>query len=284
MGCLGIIYSVVVDVRPSFNIRETRTKYPWRVVKARLPQLLAEQGPNKRLHSIEIWINPYKVAGEVHCVLGEREETHDAPRNHRGLGIEWGSSELLYRILAWWMRNHPDAMPSLIDAALSATEAADVVLPGPQGLNFGGPNHAPVRASSGGVASANIGDLADGLAAFLEKRFHDERAFITSPMGLRFVKAADAHLSPAHDRDTCMIEVPILEGTPNARETLAAYHNFIYEHADGRPHWGQINDTPGSRLKQLYPKLGNFLEAYRVLNPNGFFDNAFTEQMGFREA
>jgi hypothetical protein len=39
---------------------------------------------------------------------------------------------------------------------------------------------------------------------------------------------------------------------------------------------------PGSRLVSLYPELDAFLEAYHVLNPLGLFDNAFTEQMGFR--
>lgn len=79
-----------------------------------------------------------------------------------------------------------------------------------------------------------------------------------------------------------MIEVPTFQGTPGARATLRAYHDFIYQNHNGRPHWGQINDMPGDRLEHLYPNLPKFLESYRVLNPKGFFDNAFTEQMGFR--
>lgn len=282
MGSLGVIYAATIVVRPSFNIRETRKKYRWSEVRAKLPRLLEEQGPGKRLHSIEVWINPYEVEGEVRCVLGEREETSEPPRGQRGLGIEWGGSEALYRVLAWFMRNHPETLPSLIDAALDATQASDVVLRGPEGLDFGGPNSAPVLASSGGVPAADIGALTDRLVAFFQKQREVHGGAITSPLGLRFVKAARAHMSPSHGRDTCMIEVPILEGTPKARGTLGAYLDFIHQQFSGRPHWGQVNDMPGERLEGLYPALDAFLESYRVLNPKGFFDNAFTEQMGFR--
>jgi L-gulonolactone oxidase len=180
------------------------------------------------------------------------------------------------------MQEEPGAIPVLMDVALGATQASDVVLTAPKGLNFGAPNLAPVTACSCGVPAENIGDLADGLVTFFQDRAEQEGAYVTSPVGLRFVKAAKAYLSPAFERDTCMIEVPTLLGTPRARETLKAYHDFLFDNYNGRPHWGQVNDMPGDRLAALYPCLDVFLESYRVLNPKGFFDNAFTEQMGFR--
>jgi len=127
-----------------------------------------------------------------------------------------------------------------------------------------------------------IGDLAEAVIAFFQERANSQNLYITSPIGLRFVKAAKAHLSPSFGRDTCMIEVPTLLGTPKARETFDAYHDFLFEKFNGRPHWGQVNDMPADRLKALYPELGSFLESFRVLNPIGIFDNSFTEQMKFR--
>jgi L-gulonolactone oxidase len=282
MGCLGVIYSATIETRAAYNIHETRTKYRWRDVAQRLPQLIADQGPGKRLHSIEVWVNPYLVDGDVWVVLGERAETSDAPRGERGLAIAYGGPEFLYRTIAWWVAHFPKATPALIDAAITATQAADVVMPAPQGLNFGAPNLAPVTATSCGVPSANLVPLVDALITWFQDRAQNTSSYITSPLGLRFVRAARAHLSPASDRDTCMIEVPILLGTPRARETLDGYQDFLFENYTGRPHWGQVNDTPRDRLEKMYPRLGAFLESYRVLNPKGFFDNAFTEQMGFR--
>ena len=282
MGCLGVIYALTIEIRGAYSVLENRRKLPWTEVRAMLPQLLAEQGPHKRLHSVEIWINPYAVDGEVRCVLGERSETKDPPRGERGLGIEFGGSEFLFRVLSWWMQHHPSTIPCLIDAALGATESLDVVRPAPEGLNFGGPNQAPVLAAAVGVPAANIGDTADGMIDFFQKRRTVAGANITSPIGLRFVKAAEAHLSPAHGRDTCMIEVPILEGTPHARETLGAFLTFMYEQFGGRPHWGQYNPMPGDHLDSLYPALPAFLQTFKALNPKGYLDNAFTEQMGFR--
>ena len=282
MGCFGVIYSAIILVREAYNIRETRSKFRFSEVKARLPELLADQGPGNRLHSIEVWINPYLVNNDVWCILGEREETRDAPRGERAMVIEYGAPEFLYRLLSWWLEYHPTAIPAIIDVAITATQASDVVMTAPKGLNFGATNLAPVTACSCGVPSANIGAIADDLISFFQERAQKENAYITSPLGLRFVKAADSFLSPAFERDTCMIEVPTLLGTPKARETLDAYHDFLFQKYDGRPHWGQVNDMPGSRLAILYPQLDAFMESFRVLNPKGFFDNAFTEQMGFR--
>jgi FAD/FMN-containing dehydrogenase len=282
MGCLGVIYSATIEVRNAYNIRETRTKHRFTELAERLPQLLREQGPGKRLHSIEIWVNPYIVDGDVWAILGEREETDEAPHGERALVIEYGGPEFLYRLVAWWVEHHPEATPSLINAAITATQAANVVMTAPKGLNFGATNLAPVIAASCGVPVDNIVPLVGDLVRWFQRRATDTASYITSPLGLRFVQAARAHLSPAYDRDTCMIEVPVLLGTPRARETLDGYLDFLFTNYNGRPHWGQVNDMPGHRLEPLYPKLDAFLESFRVLNPKGFFDNAFTEQMGFR--
>ena len=268
-------------VTPTISV-ETRRRLRFSEVKPMLPELIADQGPGKRLHSIEVWINPYPVDGDVWCVLGERSETHDPPRGQRAFAIEYGGPEFFYRLLSWWLSQEPAAVPVIMDVALSATQASDVVLTAPKGLNFGAPNLAPVTACSCGVPSEDIGELTESLIAFFQDRAEQETAYVTSPVGLRFVKAAKAFLSPAEGRDTCMIEVPTLLGTPKARETLKAYHDFLFDNYNGRPHWGQVNDMPGDRLTQLYPSLDAFLESFRVLNPKGFFDNAFTEQMGFR--
>lgn len=282
MGCLGIIYSVTIEVRDAFNIRESRTKFRWSEIKQRLPDLLAEQGPGKRLHSIEVWLNPYVVDGDVWAVLGEREWTTEPPAGERPFVIEHGGPEFLYRLVAWCCEHFPHTVPGVINAALSATQAQDVVMEAPKGLNFGSVNLAPVTAASCGVPANGIEAVVDSLIEWMQSRASTAQAFVTSPVGLRFVRAASAHMSPAFGRDTCMIEVPILLGVPHARETLDGYHAFLFEECLGRPHWGQVNDTLGNRLHELYPELPAFLKTFRALNPKGFFDNAFTEQMRFR--
>jgi hypothetical protein len=281
MGCLGIIYSATIKVRDKYNISEQRTKLRWSEIKARLPTLLAEQGPGKRLHSIEVWINPYLIDGEVWGVLGERTETNAAPHGERALVIEYGGPEFLYRLIAWWVEHFPKAVPGLINAALSATQSGVVVMEAPKGLNFGATNLAPVTAASCGVPTDGIADVVDQLLAWFQQRADQTESYITSPLGLRFVHSANALMSPSFGRDTCMIEAPVLLGTPRARETLDAYHDFLAPFG-GRPHWGQVNDMPPDRLAQLYPRLQDFLDCFQALNPKGFFDNDFTEQLHLR--
>ncbi|MEM9188451.1 MAG: D-arabinono-1,4-lactone oxidase [Myxococcota bacterium] len=282
MGCLGIVSGAIIETRPGYNVLENRSLTTWDELKPRLPQLIADQGPGTRLHSIEVWVNPYRCDGEIRCVLGEREETDDPPRNERSDAIAHGTPEFVLHATSWFLRNFPSTVPAMMNAALGLTTSSDVVMHAPEGLNFGATNSAPVLATSCGVPTASITTVVDDLLQFFQQRRASDHAYISSPIGLRFVKAADAHMSPSFGRDTCMIEVPTLEGTPKARETLNAYLDFLFTKHQGRPHWGQVNDTPGDRLASLYPNLDAFLESYRVLNPKGFFDNAFTEQMGLR--
>ena len=158
-----------------------------------------------------------------------------------------------------------------MDVALGATQASNVVLTAPKGLNFGAPNLAPVTACSCGVPSEDIGDLSESLIRFFQERAEQEGAYVTSPVGLRFVKAAKAYLSPAFERDTCMIEVPTLLGTPNARETLKAYHDFLFDKCNGRPHWGQVNDMPGDRLDLALPTPRRLLGELSRAQSQGLF-------------
>jgi hypothetical protein len=106
----------------------------------------------------------------------------------------------------------------------------------------------------------------------------------SSSLGLRFVKRGDAFLGPQYGRDTCMMETPSLAGTTGVDDTLAEIHRMLATRFDARPHWGQVNRLEADVLQPRFPKLCAFLDAYATLNPRGFFDNAFTEQLALRRS
>jgi hypothetical protein len=185
------------------------------------------------------------------------------------------------------MENAPRAIPGVLHSALTATAPPGdpPVLPCYEALNFGSPNEIDVEAAACAVPASRTVEAADALIAFFQERAEKDHAYITSPLGLRFVKAAEAHLSPQHGRDTCMIEAPFLRGTDFAFETIDAFHDLLFKHFEGRPHWGQVNRRMNKeRLRALYREsLPRFLEAFGALDPLGLFDAPFSEQMGFSE-
>src|SRR5207248_4851942 len=108
------------------------------------------------------------------------------------------------------------------------------------------------------------------------------QAYLTSPFALRFVKASSAFLSMMHGADTCMVEFPMLDNTIGGKELLQEIETEMYAFG-GRPHWGLLNFLSGANglVETMYPALQLWLDVYRELNPNGTFDNAFTERCGF---
>lgn len=87
----------------------------------------------------------------------------------------------------------------------------------------------------------------EALLAFFKEGFGTH--YVSSPVGLRWVKASDAYLAPQYGRDSVMIEVPVLNGTPNQKETLERYVEFMVTKLGGRPHWGQRLTLNPSQLR-----------------------------------
>jgi L-gulono-1,4-lactone dehydrogenase len=281
-GCLGVIHSMTIAVRTSYYLSETRVKLPWDTVKANLASYI---GPGAKHQSVAIWLNPYPVGGTVSCVVGTYDYTNQTTSsNARGIGIVLGGTQALMDIIGWISNAIPKAVPTLIDVALASTEDHDVVMTAPDALNFGPPNDISVVASASGFDVEKTVEVAEAVMALLVERAAQTDRYLTSPIGLRFVKKGDAFLGPQYGRDTCMMETPALAGTTEAQETLYDIHRMLATRFDARPHWGQVNHLDAAILQPRFPKFCQFLDAFAVLNPRGFFDNAFTEQLGLRRA
>jgi xylitol oxidase len=47
---------------------------------------------------------------------------------------------------------------------------------------------------------------------------------------------------------------------------------------DARPHWGKLFTTPHARLRELYPRLPDFVALQRAMDPQGKFSNDFLQK------
>jgi hypothetical protein len=105
--------------------------------------------------------------------------------------------------------------------------------------------------------------------------------FATTPLSLRFIRAADAYLSMAEGQDYCSMEISAHSAVHGAAEAILSYERICYE-LNGRSHWGQLNEQnsrPGW-LESAYPKADKWKKVYRELNSAGVFDNHFTDRLG----
>lgn len=280
VGAIGTIYSVFVEVRSFYYLRETRVFLPWSELAPRLPELLADNSP---LQSFVIWVNPYKTPShpEVTCLLSTYDFASGPARGERGVGIIAGGSNLLSNIIVWWIEHEPKALPGLMDSAMRTTVDDDVVMKCYDALNFGSPNNLKVLASACGVPIERTADAVETVSEFAG-RVAERGQYVTSPVGFRFTSATDALLSPQRDRATCMIEMPILGGTDDAGTTLDEFLGLMCDRYDARPHWGQRVFLKTETLLRVHPTLGEFREVVKALGGLGIYTNAFVERLGLR--
>ena len=282
IGCLGVVYSLVLRVQPRYFLKEERTLSVWSQVK----RDLQDGGVLRENVHYEVLVNPYPTNGDHTCLITRRNPTPEPTeppiaQPRRNFLVELaasipGTNDLLLAVL----NAYPSLTPTVIDQAMGAL-ARDYVDRSYRVFNIGMANDVPAYGSEIGFALDQYLAATERILEIADHRQQVGQAYLTSPFSLRFVRAATAYLSMMYGADTCMIEFPVLDGTVGGKELLQEIETEMYAFG-GRPHWGLLNFISGASglIEAMYPMLPRWLEVFHQLSPNGMFDNAFTERCG----
>lgn len=282
-GNLGIIYAMTLQTQPSFYLVERRDLSEWAPTWAGLPSLMNDD----LTHSVHVWINPYVRNGKTSPTVVTTKLSHTnatAAWGVRSAGIIFGGRNIITDVVRLIISMNPAALPYMLNTALGAcVETTPVTMRCYDALDFGPPNELPVLASSLGFDASLADQVLTGLTAQLEQ-WTAANQWVSSPIGMRWVKASEDYLSPQYGRDTVMLEMPILQGTPNAAETLEKYAEYMMNTWSARPHWGQRNPMTRAQFEKSYASSFKlFAAAFKTLNPNRFFDGPLVWQLGLRD-
>jgi len=287
MGCMGIIYSYILHVIPAFYLIESRTLDVWETYRTRFNDHPPGQFPTfiTSHRHYEIDINPYPVSGKHACILIVRDEHKGPASGTRGFA-NWfagliaqiaGVEELVVAFLNLW----PSLIPSSLNSALNVLRDSGYVDNSFNVMLDGGINREPAWAIEFSVGPENFGECIDKVLAFFPKMAADNHWWMTGPIALRFVKAADAYLAPQYGRATCMIELDMLAGTHHEFDLLSKLEEELLPLADVRIHWGlELDKLKGSQLPSMYPKYPQWLKVYNELNASGMFNSQLTDRLG----
>lgn len=275
IGALGIITEFEVQTVKEYFISETRRLVTWSEALDELPKLLHRQrlpiDDPDALHSVEVWINPYRVAGERQCIIGERAFSPGPAQGERPLAIRHGN-RTFFGIASSLLDRFGAAVPMLLNAALDSTRSGPVVMPWHEGLGFGGANKAEVEASAVSFALSSVTALEHTMDRVFQALSEQSSKghWVTSPLGLRFAKGGSATLAAAKAPENALLEIPILKGSTGAKAVLRAFIDAIPE---GRPHWGQYNplDPEGLRQRHGAAATDAFIAAMAHFDPLGIF-------------
>jgi L-gulonolactone oxidase len=101
------------------------------------------------------------------------------------------------------------------------------------------------------------------------------------PIEVRFVKGDGVWLSPCYGRDSCYIGV--MAYMPYGRDTEYAPFFEAFEAVmlklGGRPHWAKHFGPQAEALRARYPRWAEFLALRAKLDPDGVFENAYTQRV-----
>lgn len=289
MGCLGVIYAVVLRVCNSYLLREKRTFCTWNEVKSKL-----EQGDILRNHRhLEVLIDPYSVnRGTSHnCLVTERnicppDTATNWFRLHRSLGytiIGWLVPSFVLNAFMRFIFNHfPKWTPGILRLSLKTLRDGCYIDKSFKVLDLGVANHISAYSTEIAFTSDKYLEAVEALLALFEKTKRDGQQYITSPFSLRFVKTSDHYLAMQYSTQpgfVCMMEFPVLNGTIGGEEMLTRVESEMYNYG-GIPHWGQYNHAGigNETLDKLYPNFYKWLKNYQNLCPGGTFQNDFTER------
>ena len=287
MGCMGIVDSLVLEVRPEFWLHERRVVSTWEEVRADLAD-----GVLERHDRYELFLNPYarKGDGRHELLVTTRDEVARPSSPSPGDGerhplLEMESSfPLVWLLLRLTARLAPSFPRTQFGRTLRRMEDPNYTQVSYRVLNIGAANRLPAHSMEIGVPAEGDNhlravDLIIQVAEECAKR--PRRLFHTSPIALRFVAPSRACASMMHGRRTMMIELILISETRHGRELLAEHERRLAE-LGGRPHWGQYNTlgADDAYLARLYPRWQAWLDARERFNASGVFDSQFTDRIG----
>jgi L-gulono-1,4-lactone dehydrogenase len=284
MGCMGVVYSAILEVRERFWLTEVRTVTTWEEVRERLD-------PDEMPRDIhyELLVNPHaRPDGRHTCVVTTRAALGEEPRGRKREALRRHRlTELLASlpftapVLNALLDLAPRGTPRQLDKAMHGLRDDEYTNLSYRVFNIGAANLLPAYSSEIGVPLSGGRHVAavDRILTIAAQRARLGQCFHTAPFSLRFVKGTDAFLSMMQGRDTMMIELILQTDTEGGFELLAAYEEALYE-LDGRPHWGQVNTLTEPALRKLYPRLDDWQRVHAGLNESGVFDSPFSKRVG----
>ena len=304
MGCMGVVYAVVLRVEPRFWLKETRVLTTWGDLSKPggfIGRLLShgklDEGTGPDPDHYEIYFNPYPSRpgdppAAHRCLLTRRYKLHEKPaltpddflRGKLGSDAQKTAAELSDKgaRLVEFVNAHPDQGPRVIDDSLAVLEDNSYVNVSYNVFNLGPANL--LRAYAVELAF----DVSQTVAAserlmVMAQGFQQKGWLHSSPPSLRFVKQSPCHLAMMYGRDTTMMELGMLVGATGADDLLKTYEGQMAKEFRARPHWGLDLKVMNSfdQVRALYPDSADrWLKVYKAMNSKGTFNAPFTDRLG----
>lgn len=304
VGAVGVVYAVVLEVTPSYWLKETPTVTTWGelacadgfIGRLMAGRNLAAIGPEPEYY--EVSLNPYPSKtgggpGTHQCLLQQRYRLPREPwlsaqdRKRGKLGTEvdaagtWASGK--GRAIVDVVNRWPNLAPGFVTESIKSRGDVSYINKSYEVFDIGPVNHMRIF---GIEMHFDFKDTIRVAERFFElAQDHLDKGMVhTTPCTLRFVKKSKSNLAMMHDRDTVTLEIGSVLGVRRARDMLLRYEYAFIQEFGARPHWGLDLNVLKSidDVKALWgdANVDRWLGVYRQLNRSGVFNAAVTDRLG----
>lgn len=281
LGCMGIIYSYILEVIDMYWLKESKEMYKWSEIK---PKLLDGSLLREARH-VMVLVNAYETKGDHTCLVTRINITAEKPRTWWDRVRSFVARKLSEMRITYWFarimfRLFPKRIPRSIDRSIKGLRDPSYINKS-YAVLYQGSEFIKERAFDAEFAF----DINAGYIPVVEKIFETAKhyaekgkIYMTSPVGLRFVKSSGAYLAPEYNRNVCYIDTPFLQGTVGADELIEAFQDIMFA-GGGFPHWGKKNSRLSAHtglIPQTFPKLATWKLVQKKYDPDGLFANNYT--------
>jgi hypothetical protein len=318
LGCLGIIYAVVLRVRKPYGLVETTTETTWQLFKLRASTYL-EDATSRFL---QVVVSPYRDGNaENVCLVMTRSEIDETGPGTRPRGDVEGAVTAMIREMGLLVYVNL-CLHGVFDSDLGMTDEQRFVKI-IQGVLTHAPDQRPVmvehyenvmravwptgsyRGSSYSVMDLGYGQGSAisqpgysmelffpaleengrlGCAAFVDAVIgivnSAEDTFFTGYVSLRFTGATRASLGMQQWGQTCAVEISMLRGVQNLDMLTGRLYRAGIAHG-GVPHWGQLLDLGVQGYGGIYPGYDRWRQVYAKMS-NNFANQTFANALSTR--
>jgi L-gulono-1,4-lactone dehydrogenase len=288
-GAMGIIYAITFEVVPAFIIKEERIMMNWSELKDEI--LVRDFINNKvrRYDYVSFRVNPFKVKGHHLCSVVFQEILPGKPKLSMNAKFKNLKSVIFGNLpfVSWFMIRYlninPKSIPGAINGFLKGTKDKLFIGKSYRTLFQSGANIRRHGLSSEFAFPVDAKKIVQIIETIMEQAIKNAEIgniYQSSHIPVRFVPPSKAYLSPAYNKETVYIDIPLLQKTIGDYEILDRYQDLIVKEG-GIPHWGKINNKLYGRyelIRNFYPKLDTWKEIRQKLDPKRTFVSDFMEK------
>ena len=291
MGCLGVVFSYVLEVAEAYMVKEERKSTTWAEIKPKLaPAMWKPVAPVvAAVDHFELVLNPYTRWFRNACVTVERTRLPgDTPAS--GARQDWLEA-LLQAVaiqkapdLVAFLTRIPFLSPLVIDQAIMTLVYDEPYIDKSFNVfSLGSANEIKGMALELHCEASQCVPAIDKLLGVFQERALRYMWYMAGPLGIRFVAPSEAFLAPQAGRMTCTIELAMLVGLETGKDLARHVKEAMctLDSSSIRVHWGLDMDfVTAQDVRAWYPHFDRWQAVFGELNTTGMFSNSLTARIG----